>query len=268
MQANFSKLPTILVTNDDGYFAPGLRKLIELMKPLGRVIVVAGEQAMSGMGHAITITTPLRIKTVAKSPQYEEYICNGTPVDCVKLGEQVVLRAKPNLVVSGINHGSNASINVIYSGTMAAVIEACIGDIPAIGFSLADWSHNADMSHVDEFVQTIARQVLSNGLPQGICLNVNIPPVSATPVKGIRVCRQSHARWVEEFDSRHDPRGAEYHWLTGRFENDDNGEDTDQWALENNYISVVPVQYDLTAFKAMDMIRAWNMNDNLQQKLS
>lgn len=260
MQTKNNSKPTILVTNDDGYFAPGLRKLIELMRPLGRVVVVAGEQSMSGMGHAITITTPLRLKTVTKSEDYEEYICNGTPVDCVKLGEQVVLRAKPDLVVSGINHGSNASINVIYSGTMAAVIEACIDDIPAIGFSLADWSHSADMRHVDEYVQKIAVQVLEKGLPRGICLNVNIPPASTVPLKGIRICRQSHARWVEEFDSRQDPRGAEYHWLTGRFENDDKGEDTDQWALENNYVSVVPVQYDLTAFRAMDLLRSWNLN--------
>lgn len=261
MKTKNTEKPTILVTNDDGHFAPGLRKLIELMKPLGRIVVVAGEQSMSGMGHAITITTPLRLKTVSKSPDYEEYICNGTPVDCVKLGEQVVLRSKPDLVVSGINHGSNASINVIYSGTMAAVIEACIDDIPAIGFSLADWSHTADMRHVDNYVQSIARQVLINGLPKGVCLNVNIPAASNSPIKGIRICRQSRARWVEEFDSRHDPRGTEYHWLTGRFENDDKDEDTDQWALDNNFVSVVPVQYDLTAFKAMDMLRGWNMNE-------
>ncbi|HMM11855.1 MAG TPA: 5'/3'-nucleotidase SurE [Bacteroidales bacterium] len=266
MQPKRNPKPTILVTNDDGYFASGLRKLIELMKPLGRVVVVAGEQSMSGMGHAITITNPLRLKTISKSTDYEEYICNGTPVDCVKLGEQVILRSKPDLLVSGINHGSNASINVIYSGTMAAVIEACIADIPAIGFSLADWSHTADMHHVDEFVQYIARQVLSNGLPKGICLNVNIPQAGPDPVKGIRICRQSHARWVEEFDSRQDPRGADYHWLTGRFENDDKGEDTDQWALENNYISVVPVQYDLTAYKAIDMLKEWSMNDLMPKK--
>jgi 5'-nucleotidase len=251
--------PTILVTNDDGYYAGGLRKLISIVRKFGKVIVVAGEQSMSGMGHAITIKTPLRVKTVAKEPDYEEYICNGTPVDCVKLGEQVVIGGKPDLVLSGINHGSNASINVIYSGTMAAVIEACIDGIPAVGFSLCDYSHKADFSHVDRFVEQLVSGVLKNGLKQGVCLNVNIPPLPSGPIKGIRVCRQANARWVEEFDSRQDPRGVDYHWLTGRFENDDLSEETDQWALDNGYVSVVPVHYDLTAYSMIDEIKKWNL---------
>lgn len=260
MMNNTNKVkPTILITNDDGYFAPGIRKLIAIMRKIGRVIVVSSDQPMSGMGHAITIKTPLRLKTVCKEPEYEEYICNGTPVDCVKLGEQVVLKGKPDLLVSGINHGSNASINVIYSGTMAAVLEACIDGIPAIGFSLNDYSHDADFSHVDSYIESITHKVIKEGLPEGICLNVNLPAISENPIKGIKVCRQSHARWVEEFDSRHDPRGAEYHWLTGRFENDDNREDTDQMALENNYVSVVPVHYDMTAYKAIDLVKGWNL---------
>lgn len=260
MMNNINK-PTILITNDDGYFAPGIRKLISIMRKLGRVIVVASDQPMSGMGHAITIKTPLRIKTVCKEQDYEEYICNGTPVDCVKLGEQVVLKGKPDLLVSGINHGSNASINVIYSGTMAAVLEACIDGIPAIGFSLLDYNHDADFSHVDNFIENISKSVLKNGLPIGVCLNVNLPAFSNEPIKGIKICRQSHARWVEEFDSRHDPRGAVYHWLTGRFENDDAGEDTDQFALENNYVSIVPVQYDLTAYKSIEIVKSWNLDE-------
>jgi 5'-nucleotidase len=259
MNKNTNVRPTILITNDDGYFAPGIRKLIAIMRKIGRVVVVASDQAMSGMGHAITIKTPLRLKTVSKDADYEEYICNGTPADCVKLGEQVVLKGKPDLLVSGINHGSNASINVIYSGTMAAVLEACIDGIPAIGFSLNDYSHDADFSHVDSFIEKITQNVLGNGLPQGVCLNVNIPAKSEEPIKGIRVCRQSHAKWVEEFDSRHDPRGAAYHWLTGRFENDDKGEDTDQQALDSNFVSVVPVHYDLTAYKALDFVKSWNL---------
>ncbi|MDD3636018.1 MAG: 5'/3'-nucleotidase SurE [Bacteroidales bacterium] len=255
---NSSEKPVILITNDDSYSAAGIRKLISLMRPLGKVVVVASEHVMSGMGHAITIKTPLRMKRVALETDYEEYVCNGTPVDCVKLGTQVVLKSKPDLVVSGINHGSNASINVIYSGTMAAVLEACIDGIPAIGFSLLEYSMDADFSHVDEYVTKITRQVLKNGLPSGVCLNVNIPAVSVQKPKGIKVCRQSHARWVEEFDSRMDPRGTDYHWLTGQFENDDLDEDTDQFALENNFVSIVPVQYDLTAYHAINSLKEWD----------
>jgi len=254
-----TKKPVILVTNDDGHTAPGIRKLIEVVRKIGKVVVVASERSNSGQGHAITITTPLRIRTVCKEPDYEEYVCNGTPVDCVKLGEQVILKAKPDLLVSGVNHGSNASINVIYSGTMAAVLEACIDFIPAIGFSLNDYSHNADFSHVDEVITTVVNKVLAEGLPDGICLNVNIPAISSEPLKGFRVCRQAHARWVEEFDSRMDPRGGDYHWLTGRFENDDLAEDTDIYALTNNFVSVVPVQYDMTAYRALDIVEAWKL---------
>jgi 5'-nucleotidase len=254
--------PLILVTNDDGFSAGGLRKLIEVARKIGKVVVVAGEKSMSGQGHAITITTPLRIKTICKELDYEEYVCNGTPVDCVKLGEQVILNGKPDLLVSGINHGSNASINVIYSGTMAAVLEACIDFIPAIGFSLLDYGHDADFSHVDSILESVIKKVLSEGLPTGVCLNVNIPAKSETPIKGVRVCRQAQARWVEEFDTRIDPRGGDYHWLTGKFENDDLDEETDQWALENNYVSIVPVQYDMTAYKAIDLVEKWKLSLN------
>jgi len=254
------KKPLILVTNDDGFTAPGLRKLIEVMRKIGKVIVVAGEKSMSGQGHAITISTPLRINTICKVTDYEEYVCNGTPVDCVKLGEQVIIQAKPDLVVSGINHGSNASINVIYSGTMAAVLEACIDYVPAIGFSLLDYRLDADFGHVDTIIQTIVEKVLVESLPKGVCLNVNIPAMSKSPIKGIRVCRQAHARWIEEFDSRTDPRGGTYHWLTGKFENDDLTEDTDQWALENNFVSLVPIQYDMTAYKAIGIVENWKLD--------
>lgn len=253
------KKPIILITNDDGYFATGIKELIRMMRPLGKVVVVSSEQPMSGMGHAITIKTPLRLKKTTSDIDYEEYVCNGTPVDCVKLGEQVVLKGKPDLVVSGINHGSNASVNIIYSGTMAAVIEACIDGVPAIGFSLDDYSSQADFSHLDAYVQSIARKVLEDGLPEGLCLNVNLPKKQEQGIKGFRVCRQAHARWVESFDSRRDPRGAEYHWLMGEFENDDKAEDTDVWALQNNFVSVVPVQYDLTAYKYLQMLRDWDL---------
>lgn len=254
--------PVILITNDDGLNAPGLRKLINIMLPLGRIYVVGSERPMSGTGHAITVREPLRLTPVAKDENYEEYFCSGTPVDCVKLGSQVVIGRKPDLLVSGINHGSNASVNVVYSGTMAAVIEGCIDGIPSIGYSLLDYSHKADFSACDPYVRKIAQAVLEKGLPKGTCLNVNIPAVNGSEIKGMKVCRQANARWEEEFDIRKDPANKEYYWLTGIFKHLDDGKDTDQWALENNYVSVVPVHYDLTAHHALKEIDNWKLNGN------
>lgn len=252
--------PKILVTNDDGVNAPGLRKLIELIRPLGDVYVVASEKLMSGAGHAITVRDPLRIKKVHAEEGYEEYICNGTPVDCAKLGIELVLENKPDLLVSGINHGSNASINIIYSGTMAAVLEACIDGVPSIGFSLLDYSLSADFSHCDPYITKIVTNVLEHGLPNGTCLNVNIPAVNGEEIKGIKVCRQAKAKWVGQYEARMDPTKKEYYWLTGHFEKQDNGLDTDQHALENNYVSVVPVQFDFTAHHAIAELNKWKLN--------
>lgn len=251
--------PVILVTNDDGINAPGLRHLINIMRTIGKVVVVAPQSTMSGIAHSITVRSPLRVEEIVKEKDYEEYSCNGTPVDCVKLGEQIVLRHKPDLLVSGINHGSNASINVIYSGTMAAVLEACIDGIPSIGFSLLDYSSKADFSYCSEYVKIIAENVIKNGLPSGVCLNVNIPTVNGAEIKGIKVCRQAKSKWVEEFDERKDPRQKDYYWLTGRFERLENGKDTDEWALENNYVSVVPVHFDFTAHYAIEDINRWKL---------
>ena len=255
-----NELPVILVTNDDGIHAPGLRTLIAVMKNIGEVVVVAPDQPMSGTGHAITVRHPLRLHQIVRESGYQEYSCNGTPVDCVKLGEQVVLGRKPDLLVSGINHGSNASINIVYSGTMAAVLESAIGGVPSIGFSLMDYSHQADFSSSEPFVRSIARTVLANGLPDGVCLNVNIPAVEGQDIRGIRICRQGRARWIEEFDSRKDPHNRDYHWLTGYFEKLEENEDTDQWALEHNYVSVVPVHFDLTAHYALSTLQQWNLD--------
>lgn len=252
--------PTILITNDDGIHAPGLRALIGVMREIGHVTVVAPDQPMSGVGHAITVRHPLRLRLIANEDGYGEYSCNGTPVDCVKLGEQVVLKAKPDLLVSGINHGSNASINIVYSGTMAAVLESSIGGVPSIGFSLLDYSHQADFSECIPFVRLIAGKVLSHGLPDGVCLNVNIPAVNGQAIRGVKVCRQGRSRWIEEFDTRTDPHKRDYHWLTGYFEKLEENEDTDQWALENNYISVVPVHFDLTAHYALTTLQKWNFD--------
>lgn len=250
-----NKKPLILITNDDGVHASGLRKLISLMRPLGDVIVIASEHVMSGMAHAVTIQTPLRMNLVKEEPGYKEYITNGTPSDNVKLGKHQILKRQPDLLVSGINHGSNASINIIYSGTMGAVLEGTIDGIPGIGFSLLDYSHEADFSHVDEFILRITQKVLSEGMPSDIGLNVNIPKISNQPIKGIKVCKQAKARWVEDFDSRFDPYGRKYLWMKGEFVNGDPNKDTDQKVLEANYVSVVPVHVDFTAHHYIEKLK-------------
>jgi 5'-nucleotidase len=248
------KRPLILVTNDDGIKAQGLRILIDIMQQLGDVVVISSEQVMSGMAHAVTIQTPLMPRLLNEKDGYKEYVTNGTPSDNVKLGKHRLLNRTPDLVVSGINHGSNASINIIYSGTMAAVLEAAIDGIPAIGFSLMDYMPDADFSHVEEWILKISRKVLDEGLPEGICLNVNIPRISQQQIKGIKVCSQAKARWVEEFEERKDPYGRTYYWLGGRFVNGDTRKYTDEKALAENYISVVPVKFDFTAHEYLDKL--------------
>lgn len=250
--------PLILITNDDGVSAPGIRFLIETMKPLGEVVVVAPAGPQSGMGHAITISKPLRLDAVDLYPDIKAYQASGTPVDCVKLAVDVILHRKPDLLVSGINHGSNSSINVIYSGTMSAAVEGGIEGIPSIGFSLCDFSYNANFKPTGKYIQAIAKNVLSNGLAKGTLLNVNFPKVdSEEEIKGIKICRQCDAKWQENFDERHDPGGKKYYWLTGKFVNNDKGEDTDEWALANKYVSVVPTQFDLTAHHTIESLKEW-----------
>lgn len=253
--------PVILVTNDDGINAPGLRTLISVMRELGNVLVVAPDKPMSAMGHAVTITAPLRLHKIKEEPGYLEYSCNGTPVDCVKLGQKVVLKKAPDLLVSGINHGSNAAINIIYSGTMAAVLEGSIENIPSVGFSLADYSYTANFTHTEPFLRLIAMNVLEKGLPDYTCLNVNFPPLNGTPLRGVKVVRQAHSYWDEKYDHRKDPQERDYFWLTGKFTMRDNGEDTDEWALINNYVSIVPVHFDLTDHKSIPLLKDWENND-------
>ena len=253
------KKPLILVTNDDGISAPGLRNLIQVMNSIGDVVVVAPDSPQSGMGHAITINNTLRCSkvTIDDGPQ-TEYACSGTPADCVKMGVHEILKRKPDLCVSGINHGSNSSINVIYSGTMSAAVEAGIEGIPSIGFSLLDYAWDADFEQLKTFVKRIALSALTNGIPEGVVLNVNLPKLKEKDIKGIRICRQAMAYWVEEFDKRADPTGKEYYWLTGKFINEDKGEDTDEWALENGYVSVVPVHFDMTAHHSIQKLNTWD----------
>lgn len=253
------KRPLILVTNDDGINAPGIRTLISVIKDIGDVIVVAPDSPQSGMGHAITINSTLHSSRITpKNSEIIEYSCSGTPADCVKLAINELMPRKPDLCVSGINHGSNSSINVIYSGTMSAAIEAGIEGVPAIGFSLLDYSWNADFSQSKDFIRKITLNALNNGIPKGVVLNVNIPAVKKSDIKGVKICRQAKAYWVEEFDKRKNPLGQEYYWLTGKFVNKDQGEDTDEWALKNNYISIVPVEFDLTAHHAIKGLNEWD----------
>jgi len=255
--------PLILVTNDDGITAPGIRTLVNIMKTLGDVVVVAPDSPQSGMGHAITLDSTLHIEKihVESNGGYDAYSCSGTPADCVKIAVNEILDRRPDLVVSGINHGSNSSINVIYSGTMSAAIEAGIEGLPAIGFSLLDYKWNANFEHATSFIKSITKTTLNKGLANGIVLNVNIPNFEKHELKGIKICRQAKANWKEKFDKRKTPQGKDYYWLTGTFVNNDKGKDTDEWALENGYISVVPVQFDLTAHHAMQNLNTWTFYD-------
>lgn len=256
------KKPLILVTNDDGITAPGIRALIAIMLEIGEVVVVAPDKPQSATGHSITINNTLYVNRIsAENALITEYSCSGTPVDCVKFAVNEIFKQKPDLCVSGINHGSNSSINVIYSGTMSAAVEAGIEGIPAIGFSLLDYDWNADFDSAKSFIKKIALQTLKNGLSRGTILNVNIPKLKENEIKGIKICRQAKAVWMEKFDKRITPQGRDYYWLTGEFVNQDLGQDTDEWALEQGYISVVPVHFDMTAHYAIQELNTWKLNE-------
>jgi 5'-nucleotidase len=243
------RVPVILVTNDDGINAPGIRNLVEAVKDLGKVVVVAPDKPQSGMGHAITIGNPLRLNPMHHLFEgVEAWQCSGTPVDCVKLAVDKVLRRKPDLCLSGINHGANHSINVIYSGTMSAAVEAAIESIPSIGFSLLDYSVEADFGPAKKYVRIIVENILARPMDKHLILNVNFPAVPDNLIKGIKICRQAYAKYEEDFVERNDPNSRKYYWLTGKFVNFDRGRDTDVWALEHNYVSVVPVQFDMTNY--------------------
>lgn len=246
--------PVILVTNDDGINAPGIRNLVEAARGLGKIVVVAPDKPQSGMGHAITIGMPLRLHKVEVFEGIESYQCTGTPVDCVKLAVDKVLHQKPDICISGINHGANHSINVIYSGTMSAAVEAAIESIPSVGFSLLDYSLEADFSAARQYARQIVEQMLKHPPDKHCVLNVNFPIATPDQIKGVKICRQAYAKYEEDFLERLDPHGRKYYWLTGEFVNFDEGTDTDVWALANNYVSVVPVQFDLTNYKLKQQI--------------
>ena len=256
------KRPLILVTNDDGITAPGLRTLVKVMNKIGEVVVVAPDSPQSGMGHAITVDDTLYCKKekIDNGPQ-TEYSTSGTPADCVKLAVNEILERKPDLCVSGINHGSNASINVIYSGTMSAAIEAGIEGIPSIGFSLSDYSWNVSFESCEKHVEHISRKILEKSNKKNIILNVNFPKIrKGAKYKGIKITRQAKSYWKETFDKRENPNGKKYYWLTGEHINLDKGKDTDQSALKSGYISIVPIMYDMTSYSEIDEINKWNLN--------
>lgn len=261
INANFvvmAKRPLILVTNDDSIHAKGIASLVEAMKDLGDILIVAPDKPQSGTGHAITIHDPLRLKKSTLFPGYDAYTCTGTPVDCVKLAIYEILHRRPDLLVSGVNHGSNAGTNVLYSGTMSAAVEGAIEGIPAVGFSLLDHSMDADFEASALYAKELATAVLQNGLQKGVCLNVNIPQGKPSELKGIKICRQGRAFWKDSFDKRKDPFGGSYFWLTGEFIETDKGEDTDMWALEHKYVSVVPTQFDMTAHHLISHLNSWD----------
>jgi 5'-nucleotidase len=240
--------PVVLITNDDGISSPGIKALVECVSDIAKIVVVAPDKPQSGMGHAITIGQPLRLHRVHLFKDIESWECSGTPVDCVKLAVDKVLHRKPDICLSGINHGANHSINVIYSGTMSAALEAAIESIPSIGFSLLDYSIEADFTGAQKYARILVQQILGKKIDKHLCLNVNIPKSPVELLKGLKVCKQAYAKYEEKFDERRDPHGKNYYWLTGEFVNFDKGKDTDVWALENNFISVVPVEFDLTDY--------------------
>jgi len=248
----------ILVTNDDGVQAKGLKTLIDIVKPMGDIFVIAPEESQSGMSHAITVKTPIRVKKIKQEKNVLINSCNGTPVDCIKLALNKFLDRYPDLILSGINHGSNASASIFYSGTMAAAIEGCVNGIPSIGLSLLDFSPEAEFNGVIKYVEQVILRTLKYGIPQGTCLNVNFPANHSGQIRGVKICRQTKGHWVEEFDQRLDPQNNEYYWLTGDFINlEPDATDTDEWALQHNYISLVPVHVDLTSYGVMAHLKKW-----------
>jgi 5'-nucleotidase len=252
-------MPLILITNDDGFEARGLAALIEAAKGFGEVVVVTPDGSRSGMGHAITMNVPLRVKHYKTENGIAYYRTNGTSVDCVKLGQRVVLRnRKIDLVLSGINHGSNSSVSVIYSGTMAAAIEASFEGTPAVGFSLLDYASKADFSAATVYAKQIIAKVLRDGLPQHVCLNVNVPKLPLSEIKGIKITRQTLGYWNEDLEEHTDPFGGKYYWLAGHLENlEMDADDTCEWALHNGYVAVTPIHFDMTSHKTIDKLKHW-----------
>tara|TARA_B100000941_G_C28472090_1_gene537001 strand:+ start:608 stop:1375 length:768 start_codon:yes stop_codon:yes gene_type:complete len=253
-----AKRPLIIVTNDDGINAPGLKYLVKIISAIGDVVIIAPDSPKSATSQAITINSPLYISRSYIHPNAKlEYQLSGTPADCIKFGVNELLEKKPDICVSGINHGSNSSVNVLYSGTVGAAIEAGIQGIPAIGFSILDYNWNAKFEHMKKFILSITLNVFKNKLPSNIILNVNFPKLR---VKGVKVCRQANTHWKEKFCKRENPMGKEYYWLTGDFIDNDESDETDEYALKKGYASIVPIRFDLTAKDYILKLKKWDFN--------
>ena len=249
----------ILITNDDGYSSKGIKALINAVKNLGKILIVAPDSPQSGMGHAISVNKPIRCYKTNFFDSVEAYCCTGTPVDCIKMGLYLLKDKKPDLILSGINHGSNVSTNILYSGTMSAAVEGALSGIPSVGYSLTDYSEDADFQYSEKIVQIISKKVIKEGLKKGTCLNVNIPNIKENQIKGIKVCRQGRAFWDDTFDHRKDPLGKDYYWLTGSFSSKEQAIDTDINYLENNYVTIVPTQFDMTCHDSVDELKNWKL---------
>lgn len=251
--------PLIFITNDDGITSKGIASLVDVASTFGEVVVIAPDKPQSGMGHAITVNSILRLEQSTIFPGINAFTCSGTPVDCVKLGIYEVMHRKPDLILSGINHGENTSTNVLYSGTMSAAVEGAMENIPSIGFSLADFQVDADFSEAQKVATEVISATLKNPFPDHICLNVNVPKKGSKPIKGIKVCKQAHAFWEDRFEKRYDQFGKPYYWLTGEFKNEDNTPDSDLYALQNGFASVVPIQFDMTAYQHLEYFNYLNL---------
>lgn len=253
-----NKRPLILISNDDGYAAKGIESLVECVKGFGDVVVCAPESARSGFSCAFSSELPLRLKLRRVEGRLQVWSCNGTPVDCVKIAIDQLCDRMPNIVISGINHGDNASVNTHYSGTMGVAREGCMKGIPSVAFSLCNYAADADFSATERLVKIIVGRVLEEGLPKNVCLNVNFP--DAAEYKGVRVCRMCSGVWENELVKEHHPRGYDYYWMVGEFrDTEPDDEATDEWAIANGYVAVTPTTIDVTAYETMDRIRNWEL---------
>ena len=252
------KRPLLLISNDDGYQAKGIRELVEMVSDLGDIIVCAPESARSGFSCAFSAMTPLELQLREKRKGVEIWSCNGTPVDCVKMALAEIVPRTPDMVIGGINHGDNASVNVHYSGTMGVTLEGCMKYIPSVAYSLCDHRDDANFEPLRPLVRTITLRGLEEGLPMGVCLNVNFPLVPE--YKGVRVCRMAKGTWGQEVVRCAHPRGYDYWWMVGKYTNDEpTATDTDNWALANGYVAITPTQTDVTAYTAIDNIKSWKL---------
>ncbi len=257
--------PLIFISNDDGFRAKGICHLIEILRPMAELVVVAPDSGRSGAGCSITSQKPVRIDRLNSEEGLTVFSCTGTPMDCVKLGMEQAVPRTPDLVIGGINHGDNSAVNAFYSGTMGIAIEGCLKKIPSVAFSLCSFDKDADFSGCSEYILRIVKAVLKNELPAGTCLNVNFPSPEMIPYKGIRFCRQDKGHWESEWCADNHPGGLDYFWLTGKYVNDEPfSTDTDQWALANGYVAVTPTQIDLTAYQLLADLPYWDLNDEVK----